>query len=230
MKITRLGHAAVWIEAEKKLLIDPFLSGNPQATVAADELSPDFILLSHGHSDHLGDAIPIARRCGATIIAPTELADHCSRHGVQAVAGYQGGCFELAPGLAVTMTTAQHGSGVFEDGSSQYLGVAVGFLIRSADKTVYFAGDTGLFYDMKAVIGDLHHIDVALLPIGGVFTMGPADAVVAAGWLAAQTVIPIHYDTFPPIRQDVAAFKQTLEQTLPGQTVTILPPGGSLEL
>lgn len=230
MKITFLGHAALCVEGKKKLLFDPFLTGNPLAAVKADELSPDYILLSHGHGDHFGDAIPIAKRCGATIVAPNELAAYCTSRGINSHHMYMGGHLRCDDDLAIHVTNALHGSALIENGIAQYLGVAVGFLVMMEGKTIYYAGDTDLFYDMKAVIGDRYEIDLAVLPIGSTFTMDPDEALTAVGWLGAKRVLPVHYNTFPNIVQDVDDFKTRVERTYQGVEVCPLAPGESLTL
>ncbi len=230
MEIQFLGHSAFLIKGSKTILIDPFLTGNPQAAVKKEDVEPDYILVTHGHGDHLGDAVPIAHRTGAPIIAPNELALYCSEHmHVKAHAMHIGGGYQF-PDVYVKLTTAIHGSAVIQHGLSDYLGLACGFIIKMDGKTLYHAGDTGLFYDMKMVIGDLNELDVAMLPIGDNYVMGPEDAAVAAGWLGAKTVIPMHYNTFPVIEQDPIAYKEKVEKEHPNMRVEALLPGESITL
>lgn len=229
MKIQFLGHSAFLIEGSKTLLLDPYITGNPVATANPYELHPDFVLVSHGHGDHFGDALEIARANDATIIAPNELALYCTRRGVDAHPMHIGGKQRFAENLVVKLTVAHHGSAIIDEGISQYLGAPCGFLIYMDGKTLYFAGDTALTYDMKACIGDLNDIDVAMLPIGDNYTMGPDDAAVAARWLAPRIVIPMHYNTFPLIQQDVEAFRSEVEGSGTAK-VFALKPGEILDL
>lgn len=194
-----LGHACLWFETDgSKIIVDPFLTENPLAPVKADELKPDFILVSHGHGDHLGDTIPMAKRTGATVISNYEIAGWLDRHGVTKTHGMQhGGGFDFPFGR-VKLTLAFHGSQL-PDGSDG--GNPVGFLFYFKDgKRVYDAADTGLFGDMK-LIGE-EKIDVACLPIGDNYTMGPDDALRAVAMLSPGRVVPMHYNTFGLIRQD----------------------------
>lgn len=227
MKITFLGHAACWIQTDGyHLLIDPFLSGNPLAAMGPEEVSAHYILVSHGHGDHLGDAIPIAQRTGATIIAPYELATYCARFGVQAHPMHIGGAYDFPFGR-VKLTPALHGSGyVTEQEEILYLGHPCGFLIWAEGRCLYHAGDTGLFGDMR-LIGEHHRPDVALLPIGDNFTMGPEDALRAVEMLRPQVVIPIHYNTFPVIQQNPAEFAEKVKGLA---RCVLLQPGESYEL
>lgn len=230
MKIQYLAHSAFLVEGSKTLLFDPYLTGNPKAKVNPLDLKPDYILVSHGHGDHFGDALDIARYCDATIIAVNELALYCTRRGVDAHPMHIGGEHRFDADLSVQLTTAIHGSAFIEEGISQYLGLACGFIVRMDGKTLYFAGDTALTYDMKAVIGDLNEIDVAMIPIGDNFTMGPTDAEVAVKWLNPRIVIPMHYNTFALIEQDVEEFKDKVERDNPEKKVFPLLPGEILEI
>jgi len=225
VKLTYYGHACFAIEGGGAvLIIDPFLSGNPMAAVQAADVNPDYILVSHGHGDHLGDAIPIAQRSGATIISNFEIATYCQQQGVESVHPLHiGGGFNFPFGR-VQLTIAHHGSAL-PDGS--YGGNPAGFLLTIEGQTIYHACDTGLFYDMK-LIGE-KGVVVAILPIGDNFTMGPDDALRAVKLIKPQVVIPIHYNTFDIIRQDPQAFAQRVEQETAAQCI-ILKPGESYEL
>jgi len=225
VKLTYYGHACFAIAGGGAvLIIDPFLSGNPMAAVQATDVNPDYILVSHGHGDHLGDAIPIAKRTGATIISNFEIATYCQQQGVESVHPLHiGGGFNFPFGR-VQLTIAHHGSAL-PDGS--YGGNPAGFLLTLEGQTIYHACDTGLFYDMK-LIGE-KGVAVAILPIGDNFTMGPDDALRAVKLIEPQVVIPIHYDTFDVIRQDPQAFAQRVEQETVAQCI-ILKPGESHEL
>lgn len=224
VKVTYHGHACFVIEGGgARLLLDPFLSGNPRADIGPDEVEPDYILVSHAHGDHLGDTVAIAQRTGATVIANAEIAGYCSAKGLNAHALHIGGGYGFPFGR-VELTIAHHGSS-FPDGS--YGGNPAGFLIAVEGKTIYFAGDTGLFYDMK-LIGD-KGIDLAILPIGDNYTMGPDDALRAVQLLRPRQVVPMHYDAFPVIWQDPQAFlaRVAAETGVKGQ---VLKPGDSLIL
>ncbi|GMA64816.1 metal-dependent hydrolase [Alicyclobacillus fastidiosus] len=211
MKVTYHGQACFILEHDgHKIIIDPFLSGNDKAVIGPDEVDVSYVLLTHGHADHVLDAEPIARKNNATIIAPNELAGYYASKGLTVHPLGIGGKHDFPFG-SVKVTLAFHGSGIETENGLVYVGPPVGFLITMGGKTIYHAGDTGLFGDMKTVIGDLHNIDVALLPIGDNFTMGPEDALVAAEWTGAKTVIPMHYNTFPLIAQDGDQFARDLE-------------------
>jgi len=224
ISLTWLGHAAMSLEAGgKHLLVDPFLTGNPAASATADKLPADFILISHGHSDHIGDSVAIARRTGATIISNFEIASWFTNQGLTAHSQHIGGGFQYPFGY-VKLTQAQHGSAL-PDGSNG--GNPAGFLITAEGKKIYLACDTGLFGDM-ALIGD-EGIDLAVLPIGDNFTMGPDDALRAAKLVRAKNVIPVHYNTFDLIKQDAHAWARRVEAETQSK-VTVLDPGQSFKL
>ena len=221
MIIKCLGHACFTVTQEGyTLLFDPFLEGNPEAVLGPDQVSADAILPSHGHSDHLGDAIPIAKRLGVPIIAPYELAMYCQRFGAEVLGLHIGGGTTL-PWGRVKLAFATHGSAVVTDDHIEYTGAPCGFLVTMGGQTLYYAGDTGLFGDMR-LIGD-EGIAVAILPIGDHFTMGIDDAVRAVEFLRPKAVIPTHYSAFEPIRKDPEEFKAKVEKL--GVRCVILPPG-----
>ncbi|MHA7966554.1 metal-dependent hydrolase [Paenibacillus sp. CAU 1782] len=227
MKVSYHGHSVVKIETKgTTILIDPFLNGNPQTDLDASSVTADVILLTHGHGDHVGDTVEIAKRNQSLVIASAELADLLSWEGVKTHAMSIGGAYAFEFGK-VKLTQAFHSSSVVnqKNGTIVYAGMPTGILFTAEGKTVYHAGDTGLFYDMK-VIGERQSIDVAFLPIGDNHTMGPEDAALAAEWLRAKCVVPIHYNTFPTIEQDPHHFVSLLKQG----TGKALTAGEAIEL
>lgn len=209
------------------LIIDPWLSDNPLAIVKPDEIGAKYILVSHGHGDHLGDTLEIAKKNDATIIAPFELATYCEQKGAKVHPMHIGGGYNFDFGY-VKLTLALHGSAVIDDKGITYTGNPCGFIIQIGGKTIYHAGDTGLFGDMK-LIGDMYNIDVALLPIGDNFVMGIDDAATAVEFLRPQVVVPMHYNTFEVIEQDPNEFKDKVEKNETA-TVKILEPGETIEI
>lgn len=224
--ISWLGHAAFSIKSgDYTLLVDPFFKRNPLSKISAEEVQADFILITHGHGDHLGDAISIARRTGAVIISNAEICDWLEPKGVKVHGQHLGGGFHYPFGY-LKLTFALHGSAL-PDGSCG--GNPGGFLLTLQDngKKIYLAGDTGLFGDMR-LIGE-EGIDLAALPIGDNYTMGPVDALRAVKLIQPKIVIPIHYNTFPLIKQDAHAWAKDVEvQT--SSKVMVLSPGESLTL
>jgi L-ascorbate metabolism protein UlaG (beta-lactamase superfamily) len=226
IEITWYGHATWMISTgAHKILLDPFLDENPSAPVKAAEVNADFIVVSHGHFDHVADVASIANRTGAQVYAIYEIADWLSKnHGVQNATGMNiGGAIELPFGK-LKMVPALHSSGL-PDGS--YGGVAAGFLLKVGGKKIYFACDTALFSDMQ-MIGAVG-LDVAVLPIGDLFTMGPEDCVTAIELLKPKVVLPSHYNTWPPIEQDANAWADTVKSKT-GAAPFILNPGQSFSV
>jgi L-ascorbate metabolism protein UlaG (beta-lactamase superfamily) len=225
MKVTWYGHATFGIEvAGAHLLVDPFFTGNPQAPVSADEVEADYILITHGHGDHVGDAVEIAKRTGALVISNFEIHNWFQAQGVSNThPQHIGGGFQYPFGY-LKLTIAHHGS-VLPDGS--YGGNPCGLLLTAEGKKVYLAGDTGLFYDMR-LIGE-EEIDLAVLPIGDNYTMGPDDALRAVKLIKPKVVVPIHYDTFEVIQQDPHAWA-TRVQAETATNPVVLKPGQSVEV
>lgn len=223
--VTWYGHACIGIESGGyHILVDPFLRDNPAATVKPDQVQADFILVSHGHGDHVGDTIEIAKKQDALVISNFEVANWLANQGVRTHPQHIGGGYHHPFGY-LKLTQALHGSAL-PDGS--YGGNPAGFLLSTSDgKKIYLACDTGLFGDMR-LIGE-EGIDLAALPIGDNFTMGPLDALKAVKLINPQIVLPIHYNTWDLIAQDVNAWKKQVEAETKARVV-ILQPGGSITL
>jgi L-ascorbate metabolism protein UlaG (beta-lactamase superfamily) len=219
--IKYLGHSAFLVESgEKSVLVDPFLTGNPNAAVSAAEVNPTTILLTHAHGDHVGDTVEIAKRTNAPVIATFEIATWLGQQGIEnAIGGNHGGTIAFDGGTT-KFVPAWHTSSYGDTFLAP--GVPAGHVVRFGGKTIYFAGDTCLFSDMK-LIGE-EGLDLAVIPIGDHFTMGPADAVRAVTFLEPKLVIPCHYNTFPAIQQDAQAFKQQVDSQT-GATCIPLTPG-----
>jgi L-ascorbate metabolism protein UlaG (beta-lactamase superfamily) len=226
MRLTYFGHSTFLVETAKaRLILDPYFNDNPASPVKAAEMKCDYILLTHGHEDHSGDALEIAKRCDATIVANYEIAEYFGAKGAKSHGMNPGGGFNFPFGR-VKLTLAHHTSSVEAGLNPIYLGTACGILVQADGKCLYDAGDTALFMDMQ-LIGRVG-IDVALLPIGDNFTMGPDDAVTALDFLKPRIAVPIHYNTWPKIAQDPAAFVGRAAQS--GHTVRALRPGEVLEV
>jgi L-ascorbate metabolism protein UlaG (beta-lactamase superfamily) len=225
MQIRFLGHAAFSLEHDGKIvLIDPFLTGNPKAAAQAGELAADAIFLTHGHGDHLGDTVDIAKRTGATVVAIVELAGELSDAGVEDVRDPNiGGTVDLG-WVSVRLTPAWHTSTT----PGGAVSTPAGLVVELGGKRIYVAGDTGLFSDM-ALPARRGHIDLAIIPIGGHYTMDRFDAVIAAELIKADQIIPAHYDTFPPIETDAEAFKADVQNAGHAEVI-VLEPGGTHEL
>jgi L-ascorbate metabolism protein UlaG (beta-lactamase superfamily) len=225
-RVRWLGHAALLIESDgQRIVIDPFLTDNPAAAVKAADISADALLISHGHGDHVGDAIDIAKRTGAMVVANYEIAEWLKSKGLTRVHGQQHGGGFNHPFGRVKLTLAFHGS-VLPDGT--YGGNPAGLLITLKDgKKIYDAADTGLFGDMK-LIGE-EGIDLAILPIGDNYTMGPDDALRAVKLIGPKKVLPIHYNTWEVIAQDAQAWAEQVRKETKTEPV-VVKPGGWVEV
>jgi len=216
MKIKWLGHSCFFLEGSKKIIIDPFMPNGDFGCV------PDIVAVTHGHSDHFGEAMKFEK----PVVCPNEIAKYLASKCFDTEPLNIGGTIERK-GVSFTMVPALHSSLLEVDGKELYGGPAAGFVIGMDGLTVYHAGDTGLFSDMK-LIRDLYHPDIAMLPIGGRFTMGPSEAMMAAGFIGAPLVIPMHYNTFPPIEQDAGVFKRSIEEVTP-MKVIVMEPGEEID-
>jgi L-ascorbate metabolism protein UlaG (beta-lactamase superfamily) len=209
LKITYLSHSSFILDdGNYKVIIDPFITGNPNCPVNAEDVQVDFVVLTHAHGDHLGDGIMLAKKNKATLIAVNELANYVAEQGVEAHNMHIGGGWNFPFGR-LKFTIAHHGS---SSPDGRYMGEPAGVVIKMGGKTIYHAGDTALFLDMK-LIGELDKIDYLFCPIGDNFTMGIDDAVKATEFVNPGVVIPIHYNTFPVIQADPNIFKSKVEAT-----------------
>jgi L-ascorbate metabolism protein UlaG (beta-lactamase superfamily) len=219
MQVRFLGHACFELsDGDTQILIDPFLTGNPKAAVSAADVNPTAILLTHGHGDHYGDTVEIAKRTGAPVVAIVEIAGEVAEEGVETFDPNMGGTVKFDWGW-VKLVPAWHTS-TTPKGTAN---TPAGLVVSVADTVVYHLGDTCLFSDLQ-LVGKRAPIDIALMCIGGHYTMDRTDAVDAAGLVGAKTVIPCHYNTFPLIETDAQAFKSDVESAT-GSNVVILEPG-----
>jgi len=224
VKITYHGHSAFEIKTEKhSIIIDPFLEGNKHAKIKPSDVKTNYVILSHGHGDHIGSAFEIAKKNGATVIAVNELANYAAENGCKAHNMHIGGGFNFPFGR-VKFTIAHHGS---SSPDGRYMGEPAGIVITINGKNIYHAGDTGLFLDMK-LIGEMTSLDAALVPIGDNFTMGIDDAVKAVEFLNPKLAIPMHYNTFGVIEADPNEFKRKVESI--GKKCIVIPFGESIDI
>ncbi|HYC72460.1 MAG TPA: metal-dependent hydrolase [Opitutaceae bacterium] len=226
MRVTFYGHSCFLVETAKaRILLDPFLTDNPHAPVRAADVKCDYVLVSHGHEDHSGDALAVAQANGATLVSNYEIAEYFAAKGATVHGMNPGGRHDFPFGR-VKLTLAHHTSSIEAGLNPKYMGVPCGLLVSADGRNLYHAGDTALFLDMQ-LIGRAG-LDLALLPIGDNYTMGPDDALEALGLLKPKLSVPMHFDTWPVIAQDAADFARRAD--LKGHAVRVLKPGQSLEI
>ncbi len=227
MEIRWFGHSAFEITSDEnlKILIDPFISNNPVCPVRVEEIDADIICVTHGHTDHFGDTMEIANRTGAVIVSNHEHSVYLAKQGFEAIGMNIGGTVKFH-NIKITMVNSTHSSDmdfIEEIGAG---GSSCGYIIQMENgRKIYHSGDTGLYGDMKTIIGDIYKPDIALLPIGDRYTMGPFEASIAAEWINPEIIIPMHYNTFPVIEQDPEEFANRVESINKETKVVILEPG-----
>jgi len=226
LSITWLGHATFLLvsPAGKRIVFDPWMTGNPTSPESAKKLGTlDLLLITHGHNDHTGDAVALGRSSGARVVAPFELAVWLGKKGLQNVTGMNPGGTLSVLDLSITMVPALHSSSVEDDGQVIYTGVATGYVVTFENRqTIYFAGDTAIFGDMK-LIGEMYKPDIAFLPIGDLYTMGPEQAARASELLGVRQIVPMHYGTFPALTGTPARLRELVSPR--GVQVLELKPG-----
>jgi L-ascorbate metabolism protein UlaG (beta-lactamase superfamily) len=226
LAFTWLGHGTFRFRSPegKRIIVDPWLTTNPACPESARKIGElDLMLLTHGHDDHIGDAVKVARETGARVVAPYELSVWLQQKGLQHVTGMNPGGALSVLGMSITMVPACHSSSVVEEGRIVYLGLATGYIMRFENGlAVYFAGDTSIFGDMR-LIGEIYRPQIAFLPIGDLYTMGPDQAALACGLLGVKQVVPMHYGTFPALTGTPAQLRALVEPR--GVQVIELKPG-----
>jgi L-ascorbate metabolism protein UlaG (beta-lactamase superfamily) len=229
MNITWFGHSAFLITTDENLrvLIDPFISNNPASPVTVEELYADVILVTHGHADHFGDTMEIANRTGALVICNHELSVYLSKQGFETIGMNIGGSVKVQE-IKITMMNSLHSSDMDFIDEVDAGGSAAGFILELENgRKIYHAGDTGIFSDMRNVISHIYQPNIALLPIGDRYTMGPYEAAIAAEWLNPEIIIPMHYNTYPVIEQNPLEYSDMVRKSNRNVEVVILEPGES---
>ena len=227
MELIWFGHSAFEIVTNEnlKILIDPFISNNPVCPVAVEEIDADIICVTHGHTDHFGDTMEIANRTGAIIVSNHEHSVYLAKQGFEALGMNIGGTIEIQ-GVKITMVNSLHSSDMDFIEEMTAGGSSCGYIIQlETGRKIYHSGDTGIFGDMRTVIRDIYKPDIALIPIGDRYTMGPFEASIAAAWIDAEIIIPMHYNTFPVIEQDPEKYANIVESINKDKKVVILEPG-----
>jgi len=225
MKIVWLGHAAFLIKGSKKVLIDPFITGNPTSPVKPEDICPDLIVVTHGHGDHLGDTIEISKKCGSPVLCIHELSKYLSKRGIESIGMNIGGT-AILKGISVTMVNALHSADIVENDDIISTGTPSGVIVDLDGVRIYHTGDTDVFLDMQ-LIGELHSPNVMLLPIGDWYTMGIKGAVKAIELVKPDIAIPMHYNTFPVVEQNPEEFKEAVKEKGVKTKVVVLKPGES---
>jgi len=226
--LTFHGHSAIELQmAGRRVWIDPFLTGNPKAVLRPDQVQADTLIVTHGHGDHFGDTVALARRTGAVVVSNYEITSYCRAQGVERIEPANVGGTVMAGKLSITFTPAIHSSSLEVNGQSLYMGVAAGVVLRAEGKSLYHMGDTSLFSDIRLITERLGPFDVALVPTGDRFTMGLESSLTAARWINARLTIPIHHSTFPIIEANAEDFVRRLARL--GSNGRVLAPGESVE-
>ena len=231
MNITWFGHSAFLITTNENLriLIDPFISNNPVSPVTVEELYADVIMVTHGHQDHFGDTMELANRTGALVVSNHELSVYLSKQGFETLGMNIGGTVNVQD-IKITMVNSLHSSDMDFIEEVNAGGSSVGFIIELENsRKIYHAGDTGIFSDMRYVINHIYNPDIALLPIGDRYTMGPVEAAIAAEWINPEKIIPMHYNTFPAIEQNALEYSDMVRKSNRDVEVIILEPGESYQ-
>ena len=232
MKLRWLGHSAFEFVSDEgiDILVDPFIRANPSCKIPIDDLNPDVICITHGHADHFGDAVEIARNSNSFVVCNYEISNYLQRKGIDAIGSNVGAVISLN-GFNLRMLDARHSSSYDFEMDIGYAGNPCSFLFEFENGLkVFHAGDTALFSDLKFVVGDVYKPDVAILPIGNIFTMDPTEAAIAAGWINPKFVIPMHYNSFPSIKQDANQFRNLVKKESPNCETILLNPLEEIEL